>query len=244
MKLSFPKLLLPDGNVVYLNREYQALSDIVGVLQRPEGYLKQGKILKQDPTSTVSLIEMESGKYVLKQHKMRTRWIALKYSVCNTRAYKCWKNTHMLHSYQVPTPRSVGFVEKRFGPFKGTSFYLYEYKDGIDCHLLSKEQGFLHVHQAEAIVKVVKRLKQNRLTFRDMKATNFIFSNDQPFLIDTHSVKQHTVQHHFLRRHHRDVLRFMHCWRNSPREKALFNELFEQHGIKVLTNKNYHFPDE
>ena len=72
-----------------------------------------------------------------------------------------------------------------------------------------------------------------KISHGDMKASNFIFHNEQLIVLDLDGMKRHGSNRSFKRAIMKDFNRFMKNWRNNEYEeefKSMINEL------EILTN--------
>ncbi len=86
-------------------------------------------VQKRCVRTTVKWVTGEEN-YVIKRHLERSRRHQFKQFFSRSRAQRCWDDTWFLIDNGYPTPRPVAYVEDRFGPLRGNSWYVYQYVEG------------------------------------------------------------------------------------------------------------------
>ncbi len=67
---------------------------------------------------------------VIKRYLERSWRHQTKQLFCRSRAEKCWHDTWFLVDNGYPTPAPVAYLENRFGPLRGSSYYVYQFVEG------------------------------------------------------------------------------------------------------------------
>ena len=183
-------------------------------------------IIKAGNTCTVSLIETPQQKLVCKRYNIKNAWHGLMRAFRVSRASRSWRNAHRLKKFCIATPEPIALVEQRFGPIRRKAWLFMSYVDGISAHdffhdVSKADQHRIAVGQFAALFS---KMLQARLSHGDMKATNFIFSDDELFVIDLDSMQQHDNDASFAASFRIDMQRFMRNWDELPDVTALFVE--------------------
>jgi len=165
---------------------------------------------------------------VVKRYNIKGFWHALKRCSRATRAARSWRNAHRLLMLGIETPMPVALLEKRFGPFRSTSYFVNEYLEGPRAIDFFRSRGGAHKDAvASRIVWILKRLKEERISHGDMKATNIIIHGLEPSLVDLDAMRAHSSQRRFVAAHRKDVKRFMKNWADFPEVRELFSDTIQ-----------------
>ncbi|MCK4744158.1 MAG: hypothetical protein KAT25_10080 [Sulfuriflexus sp.] len=186
----------------------------------------QRKIIKDGNTCTVSLIEVPEQKLVCKRYNIKSAWHGLMRAFRVSRASRSWRNAYRLYALHIATPLPVGLVEQRFGPIRRKAWLFMPYIDGISAHGFFRDKTKIEQQHiaASQFATLFSKMVQAKLTHGDMKATNFIFSEDELFVIDLDSMQQHTSDASFAAAFRIDMQRFMRNWDELPDVAILFME--------------------
>lgn len=186
----------------------------------------QRTMLKDGNTCTVSLIETSQQKVVCKRYNIKNAWHGLMRAFRASRASCSWRNAYRLYALHIKTPLPIALVEQRFGPIRRKAWLFMPYIDGISAHDFFRDDS--HADQrhiaASQFAVLFSKMAQARLSHGDMKATNFIFSDGELFVIDLDSMQQHNSDASFASAFRVDMQRFMKNWSELPDVEALFRE--------------------
>ena len=69
------------------------------------------------------------------------------------------------------------------------------------------------------------------ITHCDMKGSNILFRNGQPVLVDLDAMAQYRSRRLFLRKHRRDLQRFLKNWQDQPAIQAQMRKALEEVGL-------------
>jgi tRNA A-37 threonylcarbamoyl transferase component Bud32 len=126
----------------------------------------------------------------------------------------------------IPTPRPVALLEKRFGPFRSTAYFVNEYVEGPRAVDFFKGGDLREKKEvARRMVEILKKMESARVSYGDMKATNFIIHKKDPALVDLEAMRVHISPRRFAAFHSKDVRRFLKNWSDAPEVGNLFREL-------------------
>jgi len=191
----------------------------------PDSVIDSSRLLKDGNSATVALAEVNGKLLVIKRYNIKSFGHALKRYPRDTRAWSSWRNVHRLELLGIPTPKPIAFLEKRWGPFRSTSYYISEYIDGTDLYRLitsekSKEINieFLSIRFG----KMLKALADANMSHGDFKATNFIVAGEKLYIIDIEGMCEHSCRWSLKRSLKRDCGRFMKNWKDMPEVARAF----------------------
>ncbi|MBN1684144.1 MAG: lipopolysaccharide core heptose(I) kinase RfaP [Gammaproteobacteria bacterium] len=180
---------------------------------RHNHFSNQPNLLKDGDTSTVTKYHIGDQYFVMKRYNIKGFWHGLKRAFQKSRAQKSWENAHRLLFHGFLTPKPIAMIEKRFWIFKRESYFLMEYIEGTNFSEL------LLTKQAEKVKQCITDLHKLRITHGDTKATNFIISNDNVYIIDLDAMKKHNAKKRLARAIKKDLTRFA---RNGVKPRFTF----------------------
>jgi tRNA A-37 threonylcarbamoyl transferase component Bud32 len=200
------------------------------LLRNPDRALADGdtRFFKNGYGSTVGRIRIDDRDFVVKRYNIKGLWHALKRCSRATRAARSWRYAHRLLAQDIFTPRPVALLEKRFGPFRSTAYYINEYLEGPRAIDFFQSRGAAPKDAvAGRIVWMINRLKEKRISHGDMKATNIIIHGLEPALVDLDAMRAYGSQRRFGAAHQKDVKRFMKNWADFPEVRELFAHMIQ-----------------
>jgi len=109
-----------------------ARSDYSPVMARflvsPERVLggPHSQLQKEDNVSEKYRLKIENRELVVRRYYNKGLLRGVRPCFGKTLAARSWKAAHRAFAFDHTTPRPIALVEKRFGPFCGTSFFIYE----------------------------------------------------------------------------------------------------------------------
>lgn len=209
-----------------------------GVLQDPDTSInKSCTILKNDPTSTVVVVQVDNQSLVIKRANTKGLLHFMRRLVCTSRAQKNWYYAARLARANIRTFEPIAYIEERLGPLKRRSYFICSLIEGIDAlHFFSaaRYQAKWEI-VAEKIVLLIKKLAEEHLSHRDLNLSNIILVDDQPFLIDLDSMREYRFSLRAKRATVHEVNRFMENWQDypdiSPQVAQLFTHHFQAKGL-------------
>jgi len=210
-------------------------TEMESLFQNIEYYLKNPlKVLKNDFPSSVVLTEIEGKLCVIKSSKARNSFQKIRHFFARSRAKKNWLNAHKLLHLGIPTFTPIAFMEKRWGPFKGASYFICSYIEGKSALEYFKcENEFLKEKcfpVAKNITNMLKKLAQHWISHRDINLSNIILVENEPWLIDLDSMREHhfkmTAKHAAIREYERFQQNWVDALGTEDEKKNLFNLFF------------------
>ena len=186
----------------------------------------QYSIIKDGNTCKVSLIENSTQRFICKRYNIKNAWHALSRAFRESRASCSWRNAHRLKKLNITTPQPYALIEQRFGPIRRKAWLLMPYIDGTSGYDFFRDENKRNQQHiaVSQFVSLFNKMLQAKLSHGDMKITNFIFSEDELFVIDLDSMRQHNDDADFTKAFRKDMKRFMRNWDDLPEIAALFIE--------------------
>ncbi len=161
----------------------------------PDELVEMGKPLFRVPSvRTTVLVRIGNRDYVVKRWVERSRRHALKQLIMPSRAARCWRNVQFLLKNGISTPSPVAYREDRFGPFRGTSYYVYPYVPGrtLDVRDAPPPRGKLESEVALQAVRLWQQMGSARVSLSDVKSQNFILGpTGRLWVIDLDKLRYH-----------------------------------------------------
>lgn len=189
--------------------------EMAELLDNPDRMIAEGKLLKDGRTSTVALIELSDRALVIKRYNLKHPWHRIRRALRKSRAWTSWANACRMEFLGIPSVKPIALIENRFGPFRGTTYFVTEYvagQDALKClRSLKNPNGEL-----EALTSILHELSDSRISHGDMKATNFVMSDEGPVILDLDAMREHRSRESFKRAFRRDMDRFMQNWQDRP----------------------------
>lgn len=199
-------------------------------LSNPEAMLNGPvkKTLKNGNSSTVVLIEINGRKYVVKRYNIKSFWHGIKRALQATRAAISWRNGHGLVLAIIPTAKPVALLEKRFGPFRSTSYFISEHVPNITLQNYFSASNSLEENMfiGEKVMDLIKRLANMHISHGDLKATNILMVGSDPLIIDLDAMHLHRFIWRWRLAQAHDQQRFLKNWESMPEIKKMFEQLF------------------
>lgn len=149
------------------------------------------KVLKNDSSSSVALVQCDQRTLVLKRSNTKNWLHFIRRLFLQTRARRNWNFAHQLVGKGIKTLEPIAFIEERMGPFKGRSYLISHYIEGKDLREYFTQPH--HNHHYQEVFVNIKKLLQNlaihRCVHRDLSLGNIILLDKEPCLIDLDSMR-------------------------------------------------------
>lgn len=164
----------------------------------PDGLLQLGQPLVQKMcVRTIVRLEIENEPVVVKRYVERSFRHLLKQMIQPSRAHRCYRDTLYLRKGGFPTPAPLAFREDRFGPFRGRSFYAYNYQPGEtllkSCRHLTNQR--LLRNYVSQIVNIWQMQRDLQVSLHDANPGNFIVDRaGKIWVIDLDKLRHETQQ--------------------------------------------------
>ena len=185
----------------------------------PEALIADGTPIKLGNSATVVRIDVDGERFIVKRYNIKNlahrirRWF-------KRRARRAWCNGHQLAFLEIPTARPIALLEQRFGWFAGVSYLVMP-----DCGerdlagaLAQSPEAFEQL--APQAVALLNKLRAAGLRHGDLKATNFVLSDEGLVLIDYDALTTGDSS--------KDVERFVANWADDSELSARWVAVLEE----------------
>lgn len=214
---------------IFYDREYQT-PEFIKLLHQPEWYFNEypHEVLKAGRSATVIKININQRTFVIKRYNIKNIWHRIRRFFKKTRAANSWRLAQKLFSQGILTPKPVAIVEKKFLSFKGKSYFIMEYVQGLNLGDYIAQANFTEINAlSKKIFTLFKNLKEMGLIHGDFKKTNIIIHNDNPILIDLDGMKEYRINKKFFHKFNKDIQRFLQNFETEPLLHDLFSNLLQ-----------------
>lgn len=213
--------------VITCNQEYYT-NTIGQLLNNIDQYLNSSKtILKDDRTSTVKILTLDSQKVVIKCYNTKNHLHFIRRALRKTRAANSWDNAFLLEKYGIKTISPIAMIENRFGPLRGKSYLILPYNDGINGFRYFEDDTLSEAELKKTIANIAElsnKLSEHLITHGDFQPGNLLISNNYPTLIDLDRVKKHKTKNKaYWRAYNKDIS--VMC--SHPRENAKIRKMLQ-----------------
>ncbi|MDT8311038.1 MAG: lipopolysaccharide kinase InaA family protein [Methylophaga sp.] len=184
-------------------------TDFIDQLDR---LIADGELLKDGNSATVAKVILDGQMLVIKRYNLKSFWHFLKRCGRPSRAANAWRFGRLLELIGLPTPKVLGFVEKRSGYFRKEAYLITEWSAAEE---LSKRFPDLSPtgDVATQIESIFSLLAKYQLQHGDLKASNLLIDkNDCVQLIDLDAMRQIGSANKFAEMHKFDKHRFKINW--------------------------------
>ena len=165
------------------------------VLENPESFLYSSTtpVLQNNFKSRIGVIDIDGKKLVIKRHNYKSRWQQFKRYFRRTKSSRSWYFSQLLMQNKVSIPHPIAYIEKRIGPLRGMSYFMYEYVEGIqgEEYLRSMSNSPEEAaHVITAILDIIDSMQDLQLIHGDIRLANFIFRKEKLYLLDFDDVRR------------------------------------------------------
>ncbi|MBW2181091.1 MAG: hypothetical protein JRG81_12095 [Deltaproteobacteria bacterium] len=198
------------------------------LLNDPDPYMGSGELLKAGNTATLALVTVDGRDVVIKRYNIKNFLHGFRRFFRPSRAWVSWRNAHLLTYMNIPTPKPIAFMERRWGPFRKSAYFITEYAQGLPLNHVFGRQS-THTLDIDAIVEkvgvIIQSLVDQMIGHGDTKASNFIVSEDDIKIVDLDVMKEYTCKWKFRRSFKRDSERFLKNWAGVSEIEQKFRQL-------------------
>ena len=193
------------------------------LIHDPDAWLEKGVPLKRGRTATLARVEVNGRQLVIKRYNIKGPVHALSRSWRPSRAWHSWLEGHRLDFLGIATPRPLALIEQRAGPLRGKAWLISEYCDGASLAGRYPDPDTAPpAAELDAIGALFRQLVAARISHGDLKATNLLWCDGTPRLIDLDAMRQHAGEAAFRRAWEKDSARFLRNWpQDSTLRRAL-----------------------
>ncbi|MEX1200412.1 MAG: lipopolysaccharide kinase InaA family protein [Methylophaga sp.] len=187
-------------------------NDFIGQLDQ---LIADGELLKDGNSATVAKVALAGQTVVIKRFNIKSFGHFLKRCWRLSRAANAWHYGRLLELIGLPTPKVLGFVEKRFGPLRREAYLISEWAEAQELASYFQDappEGKM----TRQIDEIFALLKRYRLHHGDLKASNLLIDvSGQIQLIDLDAMRQINNKKRFLVCYRQDLERFQRNWQNQ-----------------------------
>jgi tRNA A-37 threonylcarbamoyl transferase component Bud32 len=201
------------------------LPTLLPVLEQADALIERGHLYKTGGAATVARIESGGRQLVLKRYNIKDVAHWFKRFWRPSRAWHSWIEGQRLTFLDIATPRPLAVLEHRVLGLRQRAYLVTEYVDGPDliaCFAPFVDSGDAPEAQVQALVELMQRLIQERISHGDLKGHNLFWQDDRWSLIDLDAMCQHSSQMSFASAQARDRARLLRNW---PTDSALYRRL-------------------
>lgn len=197
------------------------------LIAAPDAWMQAGRSLKQGRTATLALVETGGRQVVIKRYNIKHAGHALSRAWRPSRAWHAWVEAHRLRFLGIATPRPLALIERRWGPLRGCAWLITEYCSGPSLSEHWAGRASPEPHDLHAVGALFRKLAAARISHGDLKATNILWHEGCPVLIDLDATQQHTQASRYQRAWEKDCARLLRNWTAADDlRRALERELF------------------
>jgi len=193
--------------------------------------VNEGKILKAGNSNTIARVDVDQEVFVIKRYNMKNWTQRIKRIVKKNRAVNSWENAGRLFFHHVPTPMPIALVEHKWGPFRGKVYFVSRFEKGVSLDKFLKRENIVDDEKQfikREVKSLLSSLKQLRLSHGDMKATNFLVTDNAVMITDLDGMRYHQCSHSYEKAFLVDKLRFLENWRHEIEYLDTFSSIFEE----------------
>jgi len=186
--------------------------------------VEQGKLLKDGNSATVVKVTYAGKQLVIKRYNIKSFWHWLKRCYRPSRAAVSWRNGNLLELMGVATPKTLGFIENRFGYFRMRAYLVCEYTKGQELQYVYERREPTE-YELEQLNTIFTLLQNYQISHGDLKASNLLLDQEGLIsLIDLDAMREHHNSMKLLKAAKKDKKRFMQNWKRLAVRKV-FEEL-------------------
>lgn len=192
----------------YYNGNFSAL------IKDPELFCQQARVIKKGNTSTVFDMEFQGVHILIKRYNIKNWRHRLNRAIRQSRAMNSWINAHLLTFYGIKTAKPIAIIENRFGLLKGRAYLITQYLTSDTCenYFTTEDLDGDRKDMAGKITRLLTGLADLFIAHGDLKASNILISEGQPYLIDLDAMKQYGSKKNYARAGKKDWQRFQRNW--------------------------------
>jgi tRNA A-37 threonylcarbamoyl transferase component Bud32 len=190
-----------------------------------DNLVSNGTVLKDGNSTTVSQVNYAGKKLVIKRYNIKGFWHFLRRCYRPSRAAVSWRNGNLLQLLGIATPKPLGFVEQRFGPFRKVAYLICEHSKGRELSAVFNGRDPSE-DELSRLKDIFLILNSYQISHGDLKATNLLLTKKGKFhLIDLDVMQEHSNDRSYHSAFNKDKYRFIKNWKNM-KTKQLFESLF------------------
>ena len=184
------------------------------IIQDPDEAIRScGSIMKHDDTTTVAIVEERQLRWVIKRYNTKSLWHAVRRIARRSRAVNSWDMSGQLREASISTPARIAYIENRFGPLRGRSYFINEFIEADDVLTTIEKEERSGTRSTELLmVALFEKLHESGIYHGDMKSTNILVSSGDIVLLDFDAAGKARSPDGFDRAYGKDRARFLRNW--------------------------------
>lgn len=212
--------------------EYAFRKDLIqnistdNLIKNIEQIMPEGKVLKSGNSVTVAKVTIDGMQLVIKRYRIKNKWQLLSRCWQASRAATLWKNASLLDFINLPTLKPLGFIERRTGWFKHTSYLISQYEE-----IEELQDVYQHRQPTEDELGQIKNifllLQNSQMSHGDLNAQNLVINTQGEIsLVGLDAMQEHKndqASHHAA---NQDKKHFMQSWKDSSIKKVFESIIF------------------
>lgn len=187
-------------------------------MAQPERWMQQAHMLKDGDSTTVVRLQLDGQLYVVKRYNLRNTWYALRRLFRPSRAWHCWRSSHLLEFAGIDSPAPVMMLEQRWGPLRRRAYFVSEYRSEPALTIEGCDSGYPSLSTQFDLL--LTRMLRFRIVHGDMKITNFLAGNDGPVVLDLDATRRVGSKRRFARLFAKDLKRLLANWDNRKAKSS------------------------
>jgi tRNA A-37 threonylcarbamoyl transferase component Bud32 len=234
------KVLKTKDFFIALTRKFLT-KELSQLVNEPEITIGQAKFLKRGNTATVVKVHNKDSDWTIKRYNIKD--FRHRFSRCwrPSRACVSWQGAHRLALLGIATPQPIAMRENRSGRFRKEAYLVTEYIEGknLQSWLLSLSKNQVPNWLGKEVLRLFDILWHSKVSHGDMKASNFIVSENILYMIDLDTLQWHSSEESMNQAFTRDIERFMENWQGNTWVyfKDILSPLAEQLNITLKNKK-------
>lgn len=118
----------------------------------------------------------------------------------------------------ISIPRPIAYIEKRFGPLRGKSYFINEYieAENLFTYITTHADPLDTTTTERKVVELFEALRTTGINHGDMKATNILVCDEKLLVLDLDAARKADDGSLFKRGYEKDRFRFLKNWKNHP----------------------------
>lgn len=224
---NYNKIILSDPKYGAIFSNF--LADPEAFLKQPATILVKGHALD---STTIFFVTIDGVKFVIKRYNVKNSWVLIKNLFRKSYAAKVWYHAQKLAELGINVPKPIAVLERHFGVFYGTSYFITEYIEGErGCDYFAAVMNPIADREQVAanIVDISRKLYQARLIHRDFQYGNMLIAGITVYLLDLEHLRQYSsFSPSFKSAYQKDVQHFLDFVRSNQDAYAIFKSDFNQ----------------
>ncbi len=198
------------------------------------------KVLKQDPSATVSALPVNGRWIVVKHYHADSRFKVFRRSFGKSRARKSWEGAYALKSVGVETVEPIAVIEDRLGFLCLRACFIGAFLKGVnaaDYFTAADTPGPAQKQAAQNIIDAIKHFHAFGIVHGDTKHVNILINDDHIAWLDMDAITRPRPKCIQNRRKRRDWRTLLYNWSEHPEVQRMFiHELQEKLGPKYVSS--------